>query len=115
MGVIARSTLKPQNQDGLNAVVFVKPTPPASCTIDGIQVASKCTLGRGTIRVVEASDRIVGKFQLEGQACTITVRPQTLHQLFDRANTANAEVLVNMANDAMTASDEELFEIESSQ
>ena len=115
MGIIARSMLRPQNQDGLSAVVFVESTPPASCTIDGIQVASKCTLGRGTIRVVEASDRIAGEFQLEGQAYTITVRPQTLHQLFDRANTANAEVLIKMANDVMTASDEELFEIESSQ
>jgi len=115
MGVVARSMLGARNQDGLNAVVFVKSTPPASCTIDGIQVASKCTLGRGTIRVVEASDRIVGRFQLEGQTCTITVRPQTLYQLFERVNTANAEVLVKMASDVMTASDEDLFEIESSQ
>ncbi len=115
MGVIARSMLGPQNQDGLSAVVFVKSTPPASCTIDGIQVASKCTLGRGTIRVVEASDRIAGRFQLEGRTCTITVRPRTLYQLFERVSTADAEVLVKMANDVMTASDEELFEIESSQ
>lgn len=114
MGVIARSILKPQSQDSLNAVVFVRSTPPASCTIDGIQVASKCTLGRGTIRVVEASDCIVGRFHLEGRTCTITVRPKVLNQLFEGVNTAAGGALVKMASDVMTASDEDLFEIESS-
>lgn len=114
MGVIARSILKPLSQDSLNAVIFVRSTPLASCTIDGIQVASKYTLGRGTIRVVEASDSIVGRFHLEGRTCTITVRPKVLNQLFEGVNTAAGGAFVKMASDVMTASDEDLFEIESS-
>jgi formylmethanofuran dehydrogenase subunit E len=65
MGVIARSMLKAQNHNDLTAIMFVNPNPPVSCTVDGVQVASGCTLGKGTIRVSESAITSQGGSTLE--------------------------------------------------
>jgi len=111
MGVIARSLLKPRNESGLTAVMFVKADPPASCVVDGVQVSSGCTLGKGTIRVSEAPDRIVGSFRAEHRACTVTVRHRVLNEFLGAVKKATDKAIIDMAENAMTRSDEELFEI----
>lgn len=111
MGAIAQSILKPQNENDLTAVVFATPNPPVSCTVDGVQVASGCTLGKGTIRVSEASDRVAGEFRAENRACTITVRAQVLNELLEGLRKATGKAFLDMAEDVLARSDEDLFEI----
>ena len=111
MGIIARSVLKAQSQDDLSVVMSVEPNPPVSCTVDGVQVASGCTLGKGTIRVSEASDRVIGSFRAGDRACTITVRIQVLNQLIQGLRRATGQAILGMAEDVMTRPDADLFEI----
>jgi len=111
MGVIARSLLKVQSQDNLSVVMSIQPNPPVSCTVDGVQVASGCTLGKGTIRVSEASDRVVGRFRAEDQGCTIAVRIQVLNQLIESLRKATDQAILEMAEDVMGRPDADLFEI----
>lgn len=56
MGVVAVRILKPKGLRELSVRVWTKKTPPQSCLLDGIQISSGCTLGKGSVRV-EASRR----------------------------------------------------------
>jgi len=111
MGLLARSFLKPKNQDDLKAVIEVKLTPPMSCVIDGVQVASGCTLGKATIQLSDVSDRILAKFQGHNGMCTIRVKSQVFDELLEATSNGTDEDIRRMADDVMTRSDSDLFEI----
>ena len=111
MGAIARSVLTAQNHDDLTVVMFVNPRPPASCTVDGVQVSSGCTLGKGTIRVSESANQVAGKFQAGNRICTVTVKPKLLNWLLDGLRNATEKEVLEMAKAMMARPDEELFQI----
>jgi formylmethanofuran dehydrogenase subunit E len=111
MGVMARSMLKAQNYNDLTAVVFVNRNPPTSCIVDGVQIASGCTLGKGTIRVSESTDHVVGEFHAGNRICTITVKPKLLNGLLDGLKKATNKGVLEMAESVLARPDEELFHI----
>jgi formylmethanofuran dehydrogenase subunit E len=111
MGIIAQSMLEAESLDDLSAVIFVEPHPPASCTVDGVQVASGCTLGKGTIRISGASDRLTGAFRVGERACTVSVRIQALVPLLEGIRKASDKAVIEMAEDVMARPDADLFEV----
>ena len=111
MGVIARSMLKAQNHEDLTAIMFVNPRPPISCTVDGVQVSSGCTLGKGTIRVSESTDRVAGEFHAGNRTCTVTVKPEVLNWFLDSLRNATEKEVLEMAEAVLARPDEELFQI----
>ena len=56
MGIVAVRALKPKGLHEMSVRVWTKKTPPQSCLLDGIQVSSGCTLGKGNVRVEAAAD-----------------------------------------------------------
>lgn len=114
MGVIALSILKPQKHSDLTANMFVRSDPPESCTIDGVQVGSGCTLGKGTIYISSTNNRIAGEFRGGDRACTITVKTQVLNALLGDLRKATDKQVLEMAEDVLSRPDDELFEITSS-
>ena len=62
MGLLANRILQPRGLHDLSVTVWTKRSPPESCLLDGIQVSSGCTLGRGNLRVKNAS-RIRARFR----------------------------------------------------
>ncbi len=54
-GEIAKSRLKPSNLHELHCIVRVPNGVPHSCSIDGVQASTSCTLGEGDI-VVERGE-----------------------------------------------------------
>ena len=111
MGVIARSMLKAQNYDDLTAIMFVNPRPPISCTVDGVQVSSGCTLGKGTIRISESTDRVAGEFHAGNRICTVMVKPELLNWFLDGLRNATEKEVLEMAEAVLARPDEELFHI----
>jgi formylmethanofuran dehydrogenase subunit E len=109
MGVIARSMLKAKNHD-LTVIMFVNPKPPMSCTVDGVQVSSGCTLGKGTIRVSNSADRVAGEFHAGNRTCTLTVKPKLLNWLLDGLRNATEKEVLEMAEAVLERPDEELFQ-----
>jgi formylmethanofuran dehydrogenase subunit E len=109
MGVIAWSMLKAQNHKDLAAIMLVDPEPPVSCAVDGVQVASGCTLGKGTIRVSGSTDRVAGEFHAGSRICTITVKPKVLKELLDVVKKANEKEILEMAETLLSRPDEKLF------
>jgi formylmethanofuran dehydrogenase subunit E len=55
MGLLAVRVLQPRGLHGLSATVWTRQAPPESCMLDGIQVSCGCTLGKGNLRVKNAS------------------------------------------------------------
>ena len=110
MGVIARSMLKTQDHNDLAAIMFVNPKPPASCAVDGVQVSSGCTLGKGTIRISESTDRVAGEFHAGNRTCTVMVKPELLDWLLDGLSNATEKEVLEMAEAVLERPDEELFQ-----
>jgi formylmethanofuran dehydrogenase subunit E len=111
MGVIARSMLKPQHHGDLAVIVFVNPKPPASCAVDGVQVSSGCTLGKGTIQVSESAKGLVGEFHAGDRTCTVTVEPNLLSGLLDGLRNATEKEVAEMAEGLLGRPDDEVFHI----
>lgn len=55
MGLVAVRTLRPHGHRELSATIWTKRSPPNSCLLDGVQLSSGCTLGKGNLRVKNAS------------------------------------------------------------
>jgi formylmethanofuran dehydrogenase subunit E len=111
MGVIARSMLKAQNHSDLTAIVFVNRNPPVSCTLDGVQIASGCTLGKGTIQLSQSTGHVAGEFHAGNRICTITVNAKLLNELVDGLKKATEKGVLEMAKATLARPDEELFQI----
>jgi formylmethanofuran dehydrogenase subunit E len=111
MGVIARSMLKTPNHNDLTAIMFVNPKPPASCVVDGVQIASGCTLGKGTIRVSESANQVAGEFHAGNRICTVMVKPELLNWYLDGLRNATEKEVFEMAEAVLARPDEELFQI----
>jgi len=112
LGILAQSVLKAQNRNDVAVIMFVNTNPPTSCTVGGVQVSSGRTLGKGTIRISESSNRVAGKFQARDRTCTIGVKTQTLDELLSRLKKATEKEILEMADNILARSDEELFEMD---
>ena len=72
MGAIGRRTFG--HWKGLRATVRTVPTPPMMCVVDGVQVGSACTMGKGNIAVEAAAEPAV-TFEKDGRRLTISLKP----------------------------------------
>lgn len=72
MGTIGRRAFG--HYKGLRAAVRSAPEPPMLCVVDGIQVSSGCTMGKGNISVEPASDPEV-VFEKEGRQLRVSLKP----------------------------------------
>ena len=113
MGVVARPMLKAQNHNDLTAIMSVNPKPPVSCMVDGVHVASGCTLGKGTIRVSESAVHIAGEFHAGNRIFTITVKPKLLNWLLNGLRNRTEKGVLETAETVLARPDEELFQITS--
>ena len=111
MGVIAQSMLGAKDYNDVTAVVFVNRNPPTSCILDGIQIASGCTLGKGTIQVSESTDHVAGEFHAGNRTCTIRVKPKLVNDLIDGLKKATDKEVLEIADATLARPDEELFQI----
>ena len=90
------------------AKVYTGTTPPLSCIIDGIQLSSNCTLGKGRI-LVENNDTAKAEFTSEdNKKITIVLRSEIRNEI---DTTVTEENMVKYSEETYNKSDEELFEI----
>ena len=91
------------------ARVMTGTTPPISCLVDGVQLSSGCTLGKGNIEVEDAGEARVIFTDNEARYLMISLRSDIQDKIETEMTRENAE---NMAKCLLEFSDEELFEIE---
>lgn len=91
-----------------NAEVMTGTKPPISCIVDGVQLGSGCTLGKGNITISNKKQPIAVFKDKNGKEITITLKKQ-IHEEID--NTVTDENIIEYAQKIYKKPEEQLFEI----
>jgi formylmethanofuran dehydrogenase subunit E len=114
MGLIGLKELQVKKGDSkLRATAILERTVPFSCAIDGIQVATGCTVGNGRLKLKNTKNIIASEFCLNGKEHVIvTLKPMKFKDL-KKALPKDVHSYKNIQLARMIASspEEELFTI----
>jgi len=80
MGIIALKELNSSGYSDMSVVVETGTTPPVSCLIDGIQVSTGCTLGKGNVKVM-ANKKPKAVFTRGGKSLEIELKTEILRKI----------------------------------
>jgi len=69
-----------------NAIVFTGFSPPISCIIDGLQLSSGCTLGKGNIKVIEENCAKVVFSKKSGEKIEIKLKDNIREEIDTKVN-----------------------------
>ncbi len=107
MGRLARKALEVGAFD-LSVDVFTGTEPPLSCLVDGVQVGSTCTLGKGNISVHDGR-RVEARFTTkEGRAMRIKVQDWVVDLIEEKVDKSN---LIEYSEELYAEPDGRLFEV----
>lgn len=114
MGKLARRILKHSENDNIKFQVTIKvpQSIPFTCTIDGIQSTTHCTVGNRRLEIEKSDKEILGDFEVanSNQKLRIHVKPEIIEDLMAQLTKGigNEEV----AAQAAVMQEEKLFTIE---
>jgi len=84
LGAYAVKLLKPRDEFDLNAFVYIPLKTPFSCILDGIQCATKCTLGKWNIQWIDSDDfRIEFICKSTGQKIIMKIKPEIIEEALE--------------------------------
>ncbi len=92
-----------------NATVSTGTTPPISCIIDGIQLGSGCTLGKGNITVTSEQLPKAVFSNKNGEKITISLQKQIQEEIDTKVTEEN---IIVYSEDMYNRLDADLFHIE---
>ena len=115
MGFIALRELKAKKDDPkLRVTVSTKLFVPFSCVIDGVQVATKCTVGNRRLKLQDSPTTISTRFEiLERHVMLVTLNPaeqEKLERLLSKHPTS--QEIERIAHNILLTPDKELFIVE---
>jgi len=102
MGLLALSLLGSRGHRGIVAEAETGTKPPLSCMVDGIQISTGCTTGKGNLSV-KPLGKAVAVFSANGKRVRIEVKPEWL-SLLEKLGAPD-----NLAEEVLRAQAEELF------
>ena len=107
MGLIANKKLG-SDPFSKKAVVWTGPNPPLSCIVDGIQISSGCTYGKGNISVKD-KDIAKAEFLIDnGNKIEITLKSSIRKEIDTKVTEEN---IIEYSEKMFEKTDEELFAI----
>jgi len=107
MGLVANKKLG-SDPFSKKATVFTGSTPPVSCIVDGIQISSGCTFGKGNITV---KDKGIAKAEFligDKDKIEITLKPSIKKEIDTNVTEEN---IIEYSEKMFEKTDEELFKI----
>lgn len=98
--------------DELRAFVSVPLSTPFSCVIDGIQVATRCTIGNQKLKVENSKEEIVARFERKNPSRVLRIRlnPGVAGTIVDRMSQGSS--VEELAREVMRLSEGTLFSME---
>ena len=110
MGLLANERMGRAPMD-MKAEVRVVPRPPRSCTLDGIQYASGCTLGKASIRVEPDPAEVAVEFRLGPRTLGIRLRQDFLERMERELEGSPEKAIIDYAFQIMDTPLDDLFEV----
>jgi len=110
MGLLAKRTLKSNGFGDLSVTVNTGNKPPLSCVVDGIQVATGCTLGKGNIAVTNISE-ISAVFHAKRRTIRVKMKTEVFQSLKGELLDGDAEKMEETARKISSIPDAKLFSI----
>lgn len=108
MGIIALKELNSGGHSDLDVLVGTGTTPPISCLIDGIQVSTGCTLGKGNVHVITSEKpepkAVFTGVASGGKTLEIELKPEIMEEIL------KGGAVEEFAGRIATMTDEELFD-----
>jgi len=115
MGLIGLRELKTtRGNPELQATTLLRHHVPFSCTIDGIQVSTQCTIGNGKLKTKNAQNTVSAKFQLNREKqVVVTLKPTKFEELKKAMpKSARSYRNIRLAREIASSPERELFKIE---
>jgi len=107
MGLIANEKLG-KDPFCKNAIVYTGITPPISCIVDGIQLSSGCTLGKGNIKVTNDKDPIAEFFNKSDEKLKIRLKDNIKQEIDTKVTEEN---MISFSQNLWKKKDEDIFDI----
>ena len=107
MGVIANQNLG-QNPFNKNVTVYTDTEPPYSCIVDGIQLSSSCTLGKGNIKIAPSNSIKAEFINKQDKKIIIVLKPEIQKEIDTQVNEDN---MLQYSEKYYQMSNSDLFEI----
>lgn len=111
MGLLAKRTLRSDGFRDLNAIVNTGNNPPLSCVVDGIQVATGCTLGKGNIAVRKLGE-ISAVFRSKREAIRVKMKMDVFESIKEGLVDGGSEKMEETARKLSSMPDTSLFDTE---
>lgn len=105
MGLLALKDLGSSGHKEIDARVKTGTTPPISCIVDGIQISTGCTMGKGNI-VTEDLGMAEATFSADGKSLTLRIKDQVMEEI----RSGKHPSLEDFAWEISRRSDGELFD-----
>lgn len=91
--------------------VRVEPKPPRSCTVDGIQFVTGCTMGKGNISLIPDLRGVAATFKSRDSILNVRLKADFLFEMESALEDAPEETVIDYAFRIMDTPYEGLFEV----
>ena len=91
-----------------NAIIYTGPSPPISCIVDGVQMSSGCTLGKGNISIKNENCAKVDFSNKSGKKLTIELNEEIRKEI---DTTVTQDNILSYSEKLYERPNEELFKI----
>lgn len=107
MGLLAMEVLEAKGYFDLSAEVEMEYQRPMSCLIDGLQISTGCTMGKGNIKINNKQGIIRTLFRADKKTLLIALKPE-INKLID----FEKESCEELAEQILAMPDKKLFDYE---
>lgn len=104
MGILALKKLNSKGYFDLSVAVELEKHPPVYCLVDGIQISTGCSLGKGNIKVKQNNQLVKAIFNKDEHNLSIQLKPEILNMI-----NFMEESCEEIADKVAKMSDEKLF------
>lgn len=105
MGLLALEILKAKGYFDLSVEAELEYRRPMSCFVDGLQISTGCTMGKGNIRVKNQPGKVNALFKTENKNLRITLKPEIVESL-----NFEEESCENLSQKILSIPNNELFD-----
>ncbi|MFX1518319.1 MAG: FmdE family protein [Promethearchaeota archaeon] len=112
MGLLALKYLNSKGYFDLQALIQTKKKPPYQCLLDGIQISTGSTIGKGNLNIQYSDDEIFGIFETEsGKRIKIVVLPEFLEQIKKQIKDMDRFKMHDVAEQVLKMDEQEMFRV----